>query len=292
MADEENIATFTVSEVSYSSSTYVSEGSSSTATYTVTANGLTASDTLELIVSASGLQFSSDTSFNLTSSSPTATIVVTADDDTTIEAGSNNDGIHSHAITHTISENGSVSATYLNAISNKSISVSDNDDTSSAKSVSISDGSSGSTSTTSVPDGLTVNLVDSSSTSTSFTTSNGAILASSNLAISHAELASQSTVYTSDIDINDVVAQLRDIVELQALSGAAKEAADVDNDGDVDVNDVVAVLRHIVELESISSFDLVNSSGARVTEVGPSMADATLTLVQNGDVELDGSFIM
>ena len=289
---QENIATFTVSEVSYSSSTYVSEGSSSTATYTVTANGLTASDTLELIVSASGLQFSSDTSFNLTSSSPTATIVVTADDDTTIEAGSNNDGIHSHAITHAISENGSVSATYLNAISNKSISVSDNDDTSSAKSVSISDGSSGSTSTTSVPDGLTVNLVDSSSSSTSFTTSNGAILASSNLTISHAELANQSTVYTSDIDINDVVAQLRDIVELQALSGAAKEAADVDNDGDVDVNDVVAVLRHIVELESISSFDLVSSSGSRVTEVGPSMTDATLTLVQNGDVELDGSFIM
>jgi hypothetical protein len=289
---QENIATFTVSEVSYSSSTYVSEGSSSTATYTVTANGLTASDTLELIVSASGLEFSSDTSFNLTSSSPTATIVVTADDDTTIEAGSNNDGIHSHAITHAINENGSVSATYLNAISNKSISVSDNDDTSSAKSVSISDGSSGSISTTSVPDGLTVNLVDSSSSSTSFTTSNGAILASSNLTISHAELANQSTVYTSDIDINDVVAQLRDIVELQALSGAAKEAADVDNDGDVDVNDVVAVLRHIVELESISSFDLVSSSGARVTEVGPSMTDATLTLVQNGDVELDGSFIM
>ena len=125
---QENIATFTVSEVSYSSSTYVSEGSSSTATYTVTANGLTASDTLELIVSASGLQFSSDTSFNLTSSSPTATIVVTADDDTTIEAGSNNDGIHSHAITHAISENGSVSATYLNAISKKSIAVADNED--------------------------------------------------------------------------------------------------------------------------------------------------------------------
>jgi len=290
---QENIATFTISDITYSSSSgYVSEGSTNTATYTVTANGLSSNDNLELILSASGLEFSLATSFNLTSASPSATVIVTADDDSQIEAGSNNDGIHSHAITHSINENGSVSANYLNAISNKSISVSDNDDTSSAKSVSISDGSSGSSSTTSVPDGLTVNLVDSSSSSTSFTTSNGAISASSNLTISHAELANQSTVYTSDIDINDVVAQLRDIVELQTLSGAAKEAADVDNDGDVDVNDVVAVLRHIVELESISSFDLVSSTGARVTEVGPSMTDATLTLVQNGDVELDGSFIM
>ena len=290
---QENIATFTVSEVTYSSSAgYVSEGSSTTGTYTVTASGLTSSDTLELVVSGSGLQFSSATSFNLTSASPSATIIVTADDDSQIEAGSNSDGIHSHAITHAINENGSVSANYLNTIANKSILVADNDDTSSAKSVSISDASSSSSGTVAIPDGVTVNLIDSSSASTSFTTSSGAILASSNLTITHAELGSQSNVYTSDIAIADVVLQLRDIVGLQTLTGAAKEAADVNNDGSVAIGDVVSVLRDIVGLEPITKFDLVNSNGARITDVGPSMTDSTLTLVQNGDVDLSGSFII
>jgi hypothetical protein len=288
---EENIATFTISDITYSSSSgYVSEGSTTTATYTVTANGLASNDDLELILSASGLEFSSATSFNLTQSSPSATIVVTADDDTTIEAGSNNDGIHSHAVTHAINENGSVSSTYLNSISNKSISVADNDDTSSAKSVSISDASSTSSTITSIPDNITVNLIDSSGASTSFTSSSGAILAASDLTISHVVLADQASVYTSNVAISDVVLQLRDIVGLQTLTGAAKEAADVNNDGEVAISDVVSSLRHIVGLEEISTFDLIDSSGSGVTQVGPSMSDATLTLVQNGDVDLSGSF--
>jgi hypothetical protein len=288
---EENIATFTVSDITYSSSSdYVSEGSTTTGTYTITANGLSSNDDLELIVDASGLEFSSATSFNLTQSSPSATIVVTADDDTTIEAGSNNDGIHSHAVTHAINENGSVSSTYLNSISNKSISVADNDDTSSAKSVSISDASSTSSTITSIPDNITVNLIDSSGASTSFTSSSGAILAASDLTISHVALVDQASVYTSDVAISDVVLQLRDIVGLQTLTAAAKEAADVNNDGEVAISDVVSSLRHIVGLEEISTFDLIDSSGSGVTQVGPSMSDANLTLVQNGDVDLSGSF--
>ena len=288
---EENIATFTVSDITYSSSSgYVSEGSTTTATYTVTANGLTSNDDLELILSASGLEFSSATSFNLTQSSPSATIVVTADDDTTIEAGSNSDGIHAHAVTHAINENGSVSSTYLNSISNKSISVADNDDTSSAKSVSISDASA--STTTSIPDNITVNLIDSSAASTSFTSSSGSILAASDLTITHVALVNQASVYTSDVAISDVVLQLRDIVGLQTLTGAAKEAADVNNDGSISISDVVSSLRDIVGLEAITTFDLVDSSGARVSQVGPSMSDSTLTLVQNGDVDLSGSFII
>ena len=288
---EENIATFTISDITYSSSSgYVSEGSTTTATYTVTANGLTSNDDLELILSASGLEFSSATSFNLTQSSPSATIVVTADDDTTIEAGSNSDGIHAHAVTHAINENGSVSSTYLNSISNKSISVADNDDTSSAKSVSISDASA--STTTSIPDNITVNLIDSSAASTSFTSSSGSILAASDLTITHVALVNQASVYTSDVAISDVVLQLRDIVGLQTLTGAAKEAADVNNDGSISISDVVSSLRDIVGLEAITTFDLVDSSGARVSQVGPSMSDSTLTLVQNGDVDLSGSFII
>ena len=101
-----------------------------------------------------------------------------------------------------------------------------------------------------------------------------------------------SSVYTSDISISDVVLQLRDIVGLQTLTGQAKEAADVNNDGAVAISDVVSVLRDIVGLETLSTFDLVDSSGSRVSTLGPSMTDASLLLVQNGDVDLSGSFII
>jgi hypothetical protein len=110
------------------------------------------------------------------------------------------------------------------------------------------------------------------------------------LTISHVVLADQASVYTSNVAISDVVLQLRDIVGLQTLTAAAKEAADVNNDGEVAISDVVSSLRHIVGLEEISTFDLIDSSGSGVTQVGPSMSDANLTLVQNGDVDLSGSF--
>jgi plastocyanin len=287
---QENIASFSVSDVTFSSGTNVAEGSTNTGTYTVTANGLGSSDTLTLNLSGSGLEFSSATTFDLTEASPTATIVVTAEDDTAIEAGTLGDGVHSHAVTHAIYENDSLSSNYLNAIANKSVSVSDNDDISSAKTVSISDGSS--SSSTAIPDSLTVNLIDSSSSPTSFTSSSGAISVASDLTISHVELGNLSSVYTSDISISDVVLQLRDIVGLQTLSGQAKEAADVNNNGTVTISDVVSVLRDIVGLETISTFDLVDSSGYRVSTLGPSMTDASLLLVQNGDVDLSGSFMI
>ena len=60
----ENIATFAVGDITYSSGTNVAEGSSTTATYTITATGIGASETLTLNVASSGLTFSSATSFD------------------------------------------------------------------------------------------------------------------------------------------------------------------------------------------------------------------------------------
>ena len=51
----------------------------------------------------------------------------------------------------------------------------------------------------------------------------------------------------------------------------------------------------LLDLTTIDTFDLVNTSGERVTELGPSAfiagSDLTLYLVENGDVSLDGGFV-
>jgi len=50
-------------------------------------------------------------------------------------------------------------------------------------------------------------------------------------------------------------------------------------------------LRAYVGMTTINTFDLVNSSGSRVTDVG-STSETTLYLVENGDVSLDGAFVV
>ena len=56
--------------------------------------------------------------------------------------------------------------------------------------------------------------------------------------------------------------------------------------------DVIANLKHIVELETITSFDVVDSTSAVVTELSSSMVDTNIFLVQNGDVDLSGTFVI
>jgi hypothetical protein len=285
----ENIATFAIGDITYSSGTSVAEGSSKTATYTITATGIGASETLTLNVASSGLTFSSATSFDLTSSSNTATIVVSAEDDSTVEAGSGNDGIHSHAVTHSIYEGSSVAANYVGVIDDKSISVSDNDGTSGTTiSIVDSDGSSSSA----IPSDVVLNLIDSSSNSTSFTSSSGDITLSSDLTISHVTVTSSSGhEYSSGISLSDVGSSLRHFVGMTTLTGQALQAADIDNDGSVSLSDVGTSLRAYVGMTTINTFDLVNSSGSRVTDVG-STSETTLYLVENGDVSLDGAFVV
>ena len=124
------------------------------------------------------------------------------------------------------------------------------------------------------------------------TTASGSISVDSTVQFTHAEIAIQSAVYTSDIAISDVIAQLKDIVGLTPLSGTSAAAADVDNNGSIEIADVIANLKHIVGLETITSFDVVNASSALVTELSSSMFDTNIYLVQNGDVDLSGTFII
>ena len=78
---------------------------------------------------------------------------------------------------------------------------------------------------------------------------------------------------------------------MEALSVAAKEAADVNNDGSIAIDDVISVLRDIAGLERIATFDLVDASGVCVKSVGSDMSDSILNLTQNSDVDLSGSFL-
>ena len=91
-------------------------------------------------------------------------------------------------------------------------------------------------------------------------------------------------MHTSDIDIGDVISNLRHIVGLDTLTGKEALAADVDNDTYIDIRDVISQLRHIVGLDEINTFDVVNAEG---NEVGNTLADQrSVELILNGDVDL------
>ena len=285
----ENIANFTISDITYSATdNAVSEAdSTATATYTITASNLN-DETLTLNLEGSGLEFVSASTFELSSASPSAEIIVRAEDDSVVEAGANNDGFHTHAVQHSISEGGTASVTYLNTISNQSISVMDND---SATGATISVFDAAASNATAAPNGVQLQFVSQGVSALDATTASGSISVDSTVQFTHAEIANQSAVYTSDIEIFDVIAQLKDIVKLTPLSGASAAAADVDNNGSIEIADVIANLKHIVGLETITSFDVVDSSSALVTELSSSMVDTNIYLVQNGDVDLSGTFI-
>ena len=285
----ENIANFTISDITYDTDNAVSEAdSTATATYTITASNLN-DETLTLNLEGSGLEFVSASTFELSSASPSAPIIVRAEDDSVVEAGANNDGIHTHAIQHSISEGGTASVKYLNTISNQSISVMDND---SATGATISVFDAAASNAAAAPNGVQLQFVSQGVSALDATTASGSISVESTVQFTHAEIANQSAVYTSDIAISDVIAQLKDIVGLTPLSGTSAAAADVDNNGSIEIADVIANLKHIVGLETITSFDVVNSSSALVTELSSSMIDSNLYIVQNGDVDLSGTFIV
>ena len=103
-----------------------------------------------------------------------------------------------------------------------------------------------------------------------------------------------SDAYVIDINISDAIDVLRHIVDLESITAntASFHAADVDNSGAINISDAIDVLRHIVGLEAIDTFDVLDSSGARVTQldVNASGDAQTWTLVANGDVDMSGSF--
>jgi hypothetical protein len=141
-------------------------------------------------------------------------------------------------------------------------------------------------------DGLTMNLWD-----------NGVDL-NQGVAINHGEIEVDQTInfdaiklsdpdaYDMDLTIGDALDVLRHIVNLETLTGAAYHAADVDNDDDIDIGDALDVLRHIVKLDTIDTFDLIDETGNRVTQLedsNPSIPPQW-TLIANGDVDQSGSF--
>ena len=103
---------------------------------------------------------------------------------------------------------------------------------------------------------------------------------------------SDPNAYDMDLTIGDALDVLRHIVKLETLTGAAYHAADVDNDDDIDIGDALDVLRHIVKLDTIDTFDLIDETGNRVTQLedtNPSIPPQW-TLIANGDVDQSGSF--
>ena len=105
---------------------------------------------------------------------------------------------------------------------------------------------------------------------------------------------SATDAYDFDINITDAIDVLRHIVDLDELTAGstAYHAADVDNNGTVNITDAIDILRHIVDLETIDTFDVIDSNGARVTQLDANATGEapTWTLVANGDVDMSGSY--
>ena len=89
---------------------------------------------------------------------------------------------------------------------------------------------------------------------------------------------------SNPIDINDVIAQLKDIVGLEKLLGNAKNAADINNDGEVEISDVIGNLCHIVGLEKLDTFDLVTDAGIAINSLQNDSV-GSLSLIINGDAD-------
>jgi hypothetical protein len=100
---------------------------------------------------------------------------------------------------------------------------------------------------------------------------------------------SEDAVYSSKaINVFDVLATVDHIVGTNnTLTGQSFQAADVTNDNAVNLFDVLALVDHIVSADKkIDTYDLVDSSGNRVTQVN-NLSTGTAPkyqLVMNGDV--------
>lgn len=140
---------------------------------------------------------------------------------------------------------------------------------------------------------VTVDLWDASATSatTSIAIDAGEIIIENTVSFDEVKLSVPSA-YDFDINISDAIDVLRHIVNLETLTGNAFHAADTDNNGSVNISDAIDILRHIVNLETIDTFDLIDDSGNRISELDAStLGDAPAwMLVANGDVDMSGEF--
>ena len=153
--------------------------------------------------------------------------------------------------------------------------------------------------TDSTPHGLhntSVNLWnDGVDTLKSITVDNGKVLINSDVSFDEVKLsATDAFDFDKAIDIGDAIDVLRHIVKLEEFTAGSAEfhAADTDNSGSIEIGDAIDILRHIVKLEEIDSFDLIDTTGTRVTKLDANVTGtaSAWTLVANGDVDLSGSF--
>jgi VCBS repeat-containing protein len=153
--------------------------------------------------------------------------------------------------------------------------------------------------TDSTPHGLhntSVNLWnDGVDTLKSITVDNGKVLINSDVSFDEVKLSATDAFDFNDaIEIGDAIDVLRHIVKLEEFSAGSAEfhAADIDNSDTIEIGDAIDILRHIVKLEAIDSFDLIDTTGTRVTKLDANVTGtaSAWTLVANGDVDLSGSF--
>ena len=95
----------------------------------------------------------------------------------------------------------------------------------------------------------------------------------------------ETDAYLGKLDIRDVMGQLRHIVQLSTLTGSDFHAGDTNNDNKIDIRDVMAVLRDIVRLSDLDTYDLIDSTGNRLTQLDKTTGTPPeWTLIANGDV--------
>ena len=116
---------------------------------------------------------------------------------------------------------------------------------------------------------------------------NGEVSIDSLVTFDMVRLSVDSAYSSKAINIFDVLATVDHIVGTSTLAGQAFQAADVTNDTNVNLFDVLALVDHIVSSDKkIDTYDLVDNSGDRVTQVD-SLNSGTAPqyqLIMNGDV--------
>ena len=88
----------------------------------------------------------------------------------------------------------------------------------------------------------------------------------------------------STIDISDVLALVRHIINIDLLQGDALLSADVDHDGEVSISDVLRLVKHVLNIEKISAYRLVDANGVMVDSVG-TMNSPQYHLIAMGDID-------
>jgi hypothetical protein len=291
----EQVANFSVGDVTYSSGTSVLEGAASrTGSYTITATDIPEATTLNVSVTGYGLDVTSNALLAFTydnANSVTQTVTFIAEDDDSEETSP-----HTGTLTHTVvGSDGNLLSQYIGEVAGASASITDNDDQTEPTALDAQI----ITSSTQGITGLDVELWKIDGVTeiklATLAATNGAVSIDSVVTFDMIRLSEPDAYSKEAINIFDVLSTVGHIVENSILTGQALAAADVTNDGNVNVFDVLALVDDIVNDDiNIDTYDLIDSNGVRVTQLS-NLSSGTAPqyqLIMNGDVavSLDDSF--